>query len=293
MRPRRSIAACVCVLSFAGPADARPAAEEEPPPTLEPGPTVLDLTLGLAFMSRKMEVQVAGSDGPRTYSAPGFLELTVGGEFHPLAPLDDWASGLGIFITYRHHFLLLATTGPTDLGESIEVDTAEQELLAGALFRVPLRDGPASPSITLSLGGGFFEFALDPQAMSLLKEDVQMPTMSYKNIAGTVAASIPFGTPSIGFEGSLTGRWVLDVGQAARDLLGADTKGGSGFDVWAGLGGRFLGAEGLHWSVSGGLTIFNTELSGATTTGDGVIDGFPGATDRYLRLLVLMGYAFH
>ncbi len=245
-------------------------------------------------MNRSMYVEVLGSEKPRTYSAPGYPELTVDLQFFPvaLASPTSAAAGLGVFGLYRRH-LFLQTSGPTDLGETIDVATAEQELLIGALFKTVMGRSPSSPALTLQAGYGYFAFELDPVQMSLLKTEVQMPTMIYRNFVIQAGIAIPVTRSGLSIEFGGTYRYVVDVGQAARDLFGDRTTGGNGFGGRVGLNGEaaFI-TEGLVWSITADYFVFTTEFAGAPLDGSGPSDQFPGGTDQYIRGLFLAAYRF-
>ncbi|MBI2895451.1 MAG: hypothetical protein HYY06_17985 [Deltaproteobacteria bacterium] len=261
------------------------------------GPTVFHVGAGISYMYRQMSVEVANTDDPRTYEAPGFPELTIAAELFPaaLAGASGAASGLGLFGTFRRA-LYVATSGPSgpdSPGAEIDVPTAEQELLGGGLFRVPMGTNRRSPIFSLSVGYGTFVFQLDRDAMSQLDPNKQMATMYYQNVVGAVGVSIPLTSSGLAFDFGGSYRYVLDVGQEARDLFGSDTKGGYGFGLHGGLGGEasFM-AEGLLWSFSADYLVFGTEFEGPSSCLDGALDCFPSGIDRYFRGMFQAGYRY-
>jgi hypothetical protein len=245
-------------------------------------PVVFDVEADLAFASRNLSVEVEGSDHQRTYTSPGFPEMGASLDFFPLAlgGRRRLANGLGLTASFRRS-LYLQTSGPTDTGGTIDIDTYEQVLFAALLFQVPLDTRPAGRTLRVAAGFERAEFVLDPTAMSMLRTEVQMPSMRYSSIVTSGRLDLPFDTPYLGWTLSLSVRAVLDVGEEARDMFGDDHPGvglgaSTGLFGWASPEGR-----GFHWSARLDLAQFGTRFSG---------EGFRAATDRTWRLLLIGGY---
>jgi hypothetical protein len=258
-------------------------------------PTIFTIGAGIGFVNRQMTVAVEGSAQPRSYAAPGYPELSVKAEFFPgaLTKNPGAIGGLGVYGVFRRHLFLQTSGIDSTTNEPIDIPTGEQELAGGAVFRVPMGDGPKSPVFSIAIAYGYFQFLLDPTQMLRLDASMQMPTMTYVNVIGEAGVAIPIDDRGLAVDLGGTYRYVLDVGQAARDIFGANTKGGYAFGGHVALGGEaaFI-AKGLAWSVSVDALIFNTEFSGASSADGGRIGGFPSGSDRYLRGVAMLGYRF-
>jgi len=258
------------------------------------GPSLVDLRAGVAYAARNMDVEVTASSTSRTYSAPGYPELTLSLEVFPIALVNRWsvAAGLGLFGLHRRD-ISVQTTGVAETGETVDVATHSEELLIGAMYRMPLGRSRSGPSLTSRIGYGYLSFELDPSAVSRLQPDRQVPSMVYRNFVLASSLSIPFGQSGVAVEVGGQYRPVVQVGQAAQDQFGDTTGGGYGFGAHLSIGGtaRFL-VDGLVWSLEGDYMALTTRFSGTPREGPAIPHQFGVGTDRYLRAILLAGYRF-
>lgn len=246
--------------------------------------------LELGLMQRTFEVALPGAPQPRTYQAPGFFAWRLEGALFPwrLAGERGPSSWLGAKISFERPIALETTGIDATTSEPIPIETAYQDVRAALLFDAPLGESATAARIRVAAGWNTSEFYFAAEDMAQIPQEHQMPSVQYYGPAVEVGTDVPFGSSGITGRARIGAHAILDVGQAVRDLFGADTKGATGISAELGVGGRVVPR--LEWGVSAEVRRVYTEMSGPSVMDGGILmDGVAGL-DEYLALRVAVAY---
>lgn len=251
-----------------------------------PSPEALSLGAGFGLMQRSLAVEVAESSLDRTYLAR-YPTIALAAEAFPARLFGDRGplSWLGLGLSFERALAIDTTGIDASTSEAIEIASSYQDVAASVLFDAPL--GSAA-RLRLAAGWREVDFELDPFGMLRLDPAVQVPSFRYAGFVASAGLEGHLGETGLTARGTVVLHAVQDVGQAVRDLYGADTEGATGLAAQASLSGWLIPR--LRWSAAVEVRQYATEPRGPSSIDGGRIGGFPSAVDRYLSAVLGLAY---
>lgn len=246
----------------------------------------LSVEAGIGVASRGLQVGRLEAGSARSHDASPFTTFRIALTMRPWRAVG--AGGplgwMGICGRLVRGFSLV-TRGPTDLGESIDVETTYQDLEAGFSVSVPI-SGEGGPRLRPLVGWAARSFEVNPVQMSVVRGERQFPTFVYDGPIVGVDGEAPLGSSGLIVAAGLRYHSVVDVGQAVRDTFGSDSRDGWGFGLRASITRELF--QRLDAALGVEVRRYETDLAGPSL--DGGSDDRGRAVDRYLDATFALSY---
>ncbi len=245
----------------------------------EPGalPVAIGI-IGVNGRNRNARVEL-GSGANRTYNAKMFMELTLHGEFHPLARKNNAASGLYLQVDLNFALGLASRECPEapmvcDATTTREIPTNAYRMMFQVGYLLPIQN--AAYRVGVLLGFGYDAFVIEANST--------LPSATYPQVRAGLAGAFNLAGRIAQLRIDVAYRAVFGVGLLA-DSFGIDAT-ARGFDFSAGVQG--IMDMGLTYNIHVGLTQYSHAYSGAAIDTEAL-----SGRDRHIFVGAGLGYAFY
>lgn len=272
----------------------------------------IDIGIGVSATVRSLrfaltpEADTAGVSTPNEYNGSVVPGGVIAGEIYPMMFLADRRdpgvlANIGISFLYDQVFLINSQLEDA-AGDAADIDTTQNRLRAGLVYRLNLGDSPTSPQIKLGGGYGLQEFSLDLAAAGIAQcmdagENaspagcVDLPNVNYTFFDAMVGGRYGL-SARLALLAELRVLFVSDAGDIeAEDSYGAASS--LGFDVE--LGAEYRLMESVVLRANGRYQRFSLDFTESNPItdrdGDNMSD-VDSAGDNYFGVVVSAGYLY-
>ncbi len=272
--------------------------ETVPQPSSREPIDAIDLTLGMSFVARQLDFNVAANLGPASpqgYDGAPVAGAYIEGSFYPLALISDgFLANIGVTGVYDRVIEIKSTLNYNADGRSMTANlgTTQQHWGVGAVLRYALGSGPKSPTVRAHVRYNrlSFQIAKDEAPAGVM---VDIPNVDYTYIDPGVGLRYPL-TNAVALGLDARFMVITDTGEMqSTEQYGAATVFGGEGEVM--LEYRFLSAVsarlgGLYRTIG-----FDFDGNGALTRerdGDPQTEDVGGARDVYVGGYLALGLTF-
>jgi len=272
----------------------------------------IDIAIGLSATGRSLsfaltpEAETAGVTTPNEYSGSVVPGAVISGEVYPamlFADRRDPGVLANIGISFLYDQVLLINSQLEDAeGDAADIDTTQNRLRAGLVYRLNFGDSPTSPQLKLGGGYGLQEFSLDVEAAGIERcmdagvnaspaGCIDLPNVDYTYFDALVGARFGI-VPKLALlvEGRVL--FITDAGGVEAEGSYGDAS-SLGFDVDLGVEYRVM--ESVVVRASGRYQRFSLDFTESNPItdrdGDNMFD-VDSAVDSYFGIVVSAGYLY-